>query len=375
MTKKIGIVTINDYNNYGNRLQNYAVQEVIKSLGFYVETIIKETSITSNDSSRPVVSKFKKMLKLSYQERYLLIKTKINMIINKKRRIQRIKSFKDFSSRNIKEIPFSISLKNIPHDLASGYDYFIVGSDQVWNPIFGSGTSIDFLTFVPKKKRIAYAPSFGISYVPDEHVNDYKLWLSEMEYLSVREEAGAIIIKELTDRDAKVLIDPTLMINKEKWLSIAKGDSEKPNERFLLTYFLGNIPKAILKKIKRIALENNLDIINLADIKDKKRYVVDPSGFIDYINSAEILFTNSFHGAVFSIILEKPFIVLDRDGINSRIDTLLSKFKMEDRRWINIINEKDVFNIDFSHVSSIIETERTQALDYLKNALGIKEAN
>ena len=78
------------------------------------------------------------------------------------------------------------------------------------------------MEFAPKEKRIAYAPSFGIPKIPAVYKEKYKKWIMEIPYLSVREESGAKIIKELTGKDVPVLIDPTLMLTKEKWLSIAK---------------------------------------------------------------------------------------------------------------------------------------------------------
>ena len=107
-------------------------------------------------------------------------------------------------------------------------------------------------------KRIAYAPSFGISKIPEEYIDRYKTWLSEMYKLSVREEAGAKIIKELTGRDAVVLVDPTLMLTKEKWLSISKRAKNKPEGKYLLNYFLGSVSKETKKKIKSIATKNKL---------------------------------------------------------------------------------------------------------------------
>lgn len=257
--------------------------------------------------------------------------------------------------------------------------YFVIGSDQVWNPYYRYGSPIDFLTFAPKYKRIAYAPSFGISSIPDEYIEDYKLWLSEMDSLSVREEVGAKIIKKLTGKDSIVLVDPTIMLSKEKWLSVSKSSVNKPQNKYLLTYFLGEVSQKKRKRIRKIASDNKLEIVNLAYIKDKDRYATDPGEFIDYINSATVFLTDSFHGAVFSILMEKPFIIFERDekipSMNSRIDTLLSTFNLKSRKWENILGNDDIFNVDYSHVTPILEFERNKALNYLKEALHIKHEN
>lgn len=380
--KKIGIITINDYTNYGNRLQNYASQEVFKSLGCEVETIVNLPIKKNEQYQRSVATLIKKACKMPPREFIKKVVTRVNNRLNRKSNKEsldlKIKAFKKFTKENIKETSFVISKDNIPENLANRYDYFVTGSDQVWNPIFRKGSSIDFLTFAPKYKRVAYAPSFGISEIPGEFVENYRKLISEMAHLSVREQAGAKIIKKLTGRDAIVLVDPTLMLTKEKWLSVAKQATQKPQKKYLLTYFLGDLSNSSRKKINEIAVKNDLEIVNIASMKDKFRYAADPGEFVDYINSADIIFTDSFHGAVFSILLERPFIIFDRKGnipsMNSRIDTLLSKFKLESRKWENINGSKDFFNIDFSHVPEILEYERNKALDYLRNALDIKDA-
>jgi len=146
-----------------------------------------------------------------------------------------------------------------------------------------------------------------------------------------------------------------------------------------LTYFLGGIPPKYKKQIKKIAKVNNLEVINLADIRDKETYRTGPSEFIDYINSCSVFCTDSFHGAVFSILFEKPFIVYERMGSTlsmfSRIETLLKKFKLESRKAENIKSNEDVFNIDFSHVPAILEAERKKSYDFLKEALNVKNGD
>lgn len=375
--KKVGIITICDYSNYGNRLQNFATQEVLKSLGCQVETIKNAPPLKSEGPEQ--TSKFNKIKGMSVKELFNIIiakiKYEINIIKNQKYLDKKIEAFKQFSIENINETNFVIKNNNIPSNLEVEYDFFVVGSDQVWNPIFRNGFSVDFLTFAPNNKRIAYAPSFGISSIPDKFVDNYKLWLSEMEYISVREQAGAEIIKKLTGRDAVVLVDPTLMLPKEKWLSISKPATTKSKGNYLLTYFLGDISKEKKKIIKTIASEKNLEIVNLASLEDKSRYSSDPAEFIDYIYSSSIFLTDSFHGCVFSILLEKPFIVFEREGkipsMNSRIDTLLTKFQLETRKWDNLKKSSNMFKVDYSHVPTILDFEREKAINYLKEALNI----
>lgn len=375
MRENICIITLNGYFNYGNRLQNFALQETLKTLGFKVETII----INEKDNKRDICTLVKKTGRLMEKSPKVIFKkinNKIWNIINKSGNI-RTEIFKKFTYDYIKETDYTISTKTIPKNLSDKYDYFITGSDQVWNFNYNNGSSIYFLKFAEKHKRIAYAPSFGVSTIKSELVKDYTKWISEMHKLSAREHDGAKIIKDLTGRDAPVHVDPTLLLTKEKWLSISKEASNKPKGKYLLTYFLGGIPKEYKKQIDKIVKENNLDVINLGDIREKETYKTGPSEFIDYVNGCSIFCTDSFHGAVFSILFEKPFIVYERMGTSlsmfSRINTLLEKFDLNSRKAEKIGKNQDVFQIDYSHVEDILEAERQKSFSYLKEALNIED--
>lgn len=377
--KKVGIITLVGYFNYGNRLQNYATQEVIKGLGYDVETIVYYRVLDRPKESlkQILIRNLVTLGNLLQEKNYKAIKKKLtNKLSNKLYKTimqERDKLFKLFTQSYINETDYCITDHHVPNNLCEYYDFFITGSDQVWNPSF-AGTPVYFLTFASIHKRIAYAASFGVSKLPENCVEDYRKWISEIPHLSVREQAGADIIKELTGRDAVVLVDPTLMLSKSRWLSISKPAVYKPSKPYLVTYFLGRMADDVKKKIKDIALKKNLEVVHLASFKDKKRYTADPAEFLDYINSAEIIFTDSYHGTIFSMLFEKPFVVCDRIStvaMHSRIDTILSKFKLESRRWQNMKDKKinDLFEIDFSHVPSILEAERKKAIDFLKVAL------
>lgn len=367
---KVAILTITNGENYGNRLQNYSVQKVIKSLDLEVETIpnITNQNYINNNS---IKQKIKRFLVYNYMNLKGLNSYKFNNML-------RYVKFKNFTNKYINQSEFYISDKSIPNDINKKYDFFICGSDQIWNPEFYFNSEIDFLTFAKKGKRIAYSPSFGISELPKDCKKNYKEWLSGMDYLSVREEAGARIIKELTGKEAQVLLDPTLMLSKNEWLMISNKPKIKKifKNKFILTYFLGDRNSDIDNRINDIAKENNLEIINLLDINDKYIYSVDPSEFIWLIDNCSLMCTDSFHGTVFSLIMKKPFIVFERIGketsMNSRLETLLNLFKMKNRISKNIKNT-EVFNINFDHVDNIINEERKKTLKYLKKALNINE--
>ena len=237
----------------------------------------------------------------------------------------------------------------------------------MWNPDFRFASPFDFLTFAPQKKRIALSPSFGVSKIPNQYTAQYTTWLNEMHALSVREEAGAKIIKELTGRDADVLVDPTMLLSKEEWLNIARPSAGKPSKTYLLTYLLGEVGVERKKWISNLSKKYDLEVINLLDTKNEPIYITDPSEFIDFIHSASIVCTDSFHGVIFSIIMETPFIVFDREErkqskMGSRIETLLKKMQFENRYYKMNQSIEAVLDINFAHTKDIILNEQDKLL-------------
>lgn len=364
--KKIGIITINDYSNYGNRLQNYATQLFLENIGYSAYTIRNEAN-TLKESEKRVLTKIRER---GVKNSMLLISNKLRRKGTKELLSKKISRFKEFSREYINETDFLLTEDNIPKDINEKFDFFVTGSDQVWNPHYRYGSSIDFLTFASQEKRIAFSPSFGVSNIPLEYQESYTKWLSEMKGLSVREEAGAKIIGKLTGRNSEVLVDPTLLITKKEWLKVSKSPDFKPVNNYILTYFLGNQGKIIKNQVNKFAKKNNLSVINLLDIKDKDAYIADPSEFIDLINSASLVLTDSFHGTIFSIIMKKPFIVFDRVennniSMSSRIDTLLKKFNLNNRYYKNIDSNDEVFITNYDHVEEILRSERQKTVNYL----------
>lgn len=371
--EKIGIVTLYGNDNYGNKLQNYALQEILASFDFYVETIVIQKCDKVKKS---------KLNRLRSQSLKSIFNSIMIRIVNRNQYISmrnRIDNFKHFSSQYLNEVnqyvPKDMSL-DVECEFSLNYNYFIVGSDQVWNPNFIDDENIYFLRFANESKRISYAASFGVSELPEKYLELYKNLLIGMKRISVREDAGATIIKDLTGLEASVNVDPTLLLPREKWSNIAVRAKNKPKSRYLLTYFLGGVSNNNVKEIQDLARINNLSIINLGDKLETVTYRTGPCEFIDYISDCSIFCTDSFHGVVFSILFEKPFIVYPREGsisMYSRIDTLLDKFQLNNRKAENIRFDKEIFNIDYTNTARILELERNKALCYLAEALNVRD--
>lgn len=283
--------------------------------------------------------------------------------------------FRAFSKTYLNETEKKYSINKDVSILNDYYDKFIVGSDQVWNPQMSRGSSVYFLQFAEKSKRISYSASFGVSELEKEVEQDYKKWVNFIPHISVREEDGAKLIKKMTGQDVPVLADPTMLLTKEEWLFISKRASNRPDESYLLTYFLGGPTDETRENLDKIASEKNMKIINLGDITEKETYETGPSEFLDYINNASAFFTDSFHGVVFSLIFETPFIVFERNSTGpsmySRIETLLKKFDMKNREAKGF--NEDIFSMDFSGTKEIFNQEYEKSINYLKNALRIED--
>lgn len=381
--KKIGIITLHGYHNYGNKLQNYALQETIKKLGLQVDTVV----ILKCDEDKQGCSYFdelKALLHITFKSDKLIILRRIKRIllqyyrkiwchINRFVLEKRTNNFKLFSKDYLNEKYFNLDNIEIER-INERYDFFITGSDQVWNPSYQAHASIYFLTFADEYKRISYAPSFGKSFIPSELKELYGKYIAGIAHLSVREEAGAKIIKDITGIEVDVLIDPTLLLTKEEWLAIAKEHPSKPKDAFMLSYFLGAMNREARVFIKQLAIKHRLKNVKLYGLKDKEAFISGPSEFIDYIKSASLVITDSFHGVVFSILFCKPFIVYERNpksaSMFSRIDTLLNIFELQHRKADNIA--EDVLVIDYKNVPALLDEERNKAFEYLKNALETK---
>lgn len=340
--KKIAIVTIVSAN-YGNRLQNYALQKVLESLNYSVETLKRDIS---NNSVTNVIKKF-------FQ---ILLRTKGSKF--------------DQFNKYIKFSKYSVLKDYYPVELNKIYDYFISGSDQVWNPYyeFVAG-KCDFLEFANDKQKISYAASFGVSDIPIEKKQEYAAYLDKYKEISVREIQGAKIVNELTGRKAQVVLDPTLLLTNVEWMNIEKKPRFMPKKRYVFIYALGEKNRYFQNKIDDLAGKYEIFDAQLIK-KNGKELAIGPSEFIYLLRNAEVVLTDSFHATVFSILFHKKFITFNRPGLNmnSRIESLAEMIKL-DNYFTNNGNLVCEQLIDFSNVDKILNVQRKKSIDFLKSAL------
>ncbi len=319
--KKIAIMTINS-QNYGNRLQNYALQQVIRSLGYQVETVRR--------TKKPV-----------FREK---------LTVRVKRRIKALRRSKTSCFAAFDRKYMSFSKYHASPDVAEpwledAYDAFVVGSDQVWNPHYRHVVGdCDLLTFVRDQNKIAYAASVGVDEIPKDQRERYASAWSAFDALSVREQAGAALVKEISGRDAAVTLDPTLLIGAEQWKTIERQPAILPKKEYVLLYSLGGTSELMNAWLNACREEGKLEIVDVMKKgRDGKAPQVGPSEFLYLIRHAQHVVTNSFHALVFASIFHRPVKVFPRAGIDmsSRIATFAQTVGLEQN-----FSEDGVFSVD-----------------------------
>lgn len=361
--KKIGIITIVDPNpNYGNKLQNYAVIKVMSKLGVSPNTIVtKEQPRFLGIIKRYCISFLRKIKNGNSSE---FLKQKRNL------------AFRRFDKRYLK---LNNCLLNGNIDI-DDYDCFVAGSDQIWNTTWYYGNLHKFylLSFAKDEQKISFSASFGIEELPEKWKPWFKEELAKFRAISVRENEGAKIVKELTGKDAQVLIDPTLMLDSEEWMQIAKKpkvDCEKP---YILTYFLDKKSDLAEEYLEQIVQKTGYRVYSLLDITSPRLMYAGPKGFIYLFSKASIVLTDSFHACVFSFLFQKPFLVFDREtkdpSMNSRLNTFLKKFHLL-RKYANLNIDNDIFEHDYIEGVGQLNREREKVIGFLKKAMKLEKAD
>lgn len=381
---KIGVITIVKVNNYGAELQAFALQEKLNTLGYDSE-IIDYLFYKNRGHKKEKISKSFTSLGLSRRLKEFLypIKVFLNTYSYRKDKKIRESKFDEFHQKNT-----NFSLKTYCkyselYNEQPNYDVYIVGSDQVWNPYSNTSLNPYFLTFAPKDKlKISYASSFGVSSIPQEVTSQYKLLLNNIDFLSVREKQGCNIIKEITGRDSKHVLDPTLLLNAKEWDKCSENLDGLPNKYILLyvlkeSNYITEVARALAKqydyKIVRICREavaedKDGSIINIID--------AGPGEFLYLFSNAAFVLTNSFHGTAFSVNYQKPFfsVVSSKKNNNSRLESLLNLLKLEERLIVEStsIDSLPSIQLNYSEASEILEKEREKSVSFLQDSINHK---
>lgn len=355
------IVTLFDDYNIGNRLQNYALQQVLLNQG--AEVTILDNGYTS-------VPRIKGVIKIH-------IKGFLGILGNKKYKkhyqkyisIKKIRkaSYK-FDENNLKNV-VKVSNKGVFEKDWSEYDIAFAGSDQVWHKWRNDKYELPFyyLEFLPEKKRAAYAASFGFEEFPVKDKKQHEVGIKGMRYISCRETRGCELVSSVIGRDVEHVLDPTLLLDVSEWRKIESQASNRvdKNKRYAVVFFLGERTEEYKKFIKTTVSKRNMELV-IDPLSDGcigfKEF--GPCEFLRLIDNADYVFTDSFHCTVFSVWFDKPFTAFRRkqtgmEKMFGRIEDLLASKGMLDH----------IYGGTSVKATNDFEELKSRSLKYIDNVL------
>ena len=354
---KIGILTILNVNNYGAELQCCALYRKLRKMGYDAEVVNFLFGINPGHDFKGERLTVPISFKQSVKVKLLPIVQNLFCLLTK---------------------AVYPSVRSL-YDANFDYDVICIGSDQVWN--YEKGYSLEpFLACFDKKgtKKVSYASSIGLSVISKEAEEVFKKWLSIFSWLSVREQQASKLLGNLLHRDVDVVLDPTLLLDSQEWLEVAKFDM-CPKEKYLLVYIVTIKPcNYVLELARHIAKQRNLKIIRIcrdaypehsgSDVQEI--LTAGPSDFVGLFARAEYVVTNSFHGTVFSVNFSKPFysVIKSQHATNSRLTSILQKLGLENRIVPVGSPLPQISDIDYIQPAEKLSNERQHSLKYIRKA-------
>lgn len=374
---RIGILTLPLHTNYGGILQAYALQTVLERMGHKVDVIGTPVIVKHLPLWRKILSVSKRLC-----QRYLLGRKDI-LIDREKEEYKRAIATRKYTTQFVDKYIHTRKVYRLQEIQQNDYDAIIVGSDQIWRTDYNQqwkqqNADDVYLGFTKDwcLKRIAYAASFGKDKVElkGKELKLCKEAISKFNAISVREENGVNLCREIFGVKATVMPDPTLLLSYDdyKKLILDISNTSKPN--FLLSYILDdNVEKSSLRD--KIANEKGLmiKITNKSDYIDNNgAYPPQPpvEAWLKAFAECKYVITDSFHACVFSIIFHKQFTVIaNKERGVSRFQTLLKMFGLTDRMVYSPSEYRVLQDIDFAKVDDIIKNKQEGALLFLRENL------
>lgn len=389
MTNKIGLAVVTYKDNFGSALQTFATQYKVSQMGYPVECITTDgvQGIIDSKKKRYYIGRVFNKEEFSYLWSFFtshFIRKKVKNATYTNNMAIRHEQYVRFNETYLK---FSPSVNNIAElsKLAESYNAIIVGSDQLWRPSNIAGEYFT-LEFAPNSvKKIAYSTSFGVAKLHKSIQKHAKKFLKDFDWISVRENSGKTIVKDMIGRDIPVVCDPTMLLSIDEWnqyvpqKAIIDGD-------YIVCYIMGDSSQQ-REFVKRLREKTGYKVVGLLhgstynagddEWVDEAPYNVGPFEFINLIKHARYVCTDSFHCSVFSILNNTPFFVFRRDSdnaetsANDRIYTLLSWSGLDNRL---LLGNEDIevclkLGIDYQEVNERVASRREESLEYLVNAL------
>ena len=385
----LGVCLKYTQNNYGSKLQALATVKMFEQLGLEYE-IIRYNKKTLGFYAKSLPRFFNVVF---LHDRYEQFQQKLAMKkypeVGKQIEIRNA-AFDSFDLHFENHLsPVYKSYSHLKKSCEENYNQVITCSDQLWSPS-ALGSGFYNLMFVSENTpKVSWASSFGVSKIPWYQLGRTKAYLNRIENISMRENKGAEIVKELTGKDVPVLMDPVFAFNKKEWEDFVPV--EKPEwENYIFCYFLG--PNGEHRKAaKELARKTGKKIVTLRHLDryvpedesfgDVVLYDVTPNRFLNILRNADCVCTDSFHGTAFSILNEKQFMVFNRysntsaNSKNSRIDSVCQLLGLNDCRFTTIeeLEEKMNTPIDYEAVAKEVEQYQNKTKAYLKETLLTKK--
>lgn len=365
MKLKIALITIHWANSYGGMLQALASQKILSDYG--------EVSIIDYKTTH--LKKTMQLIRWGYTPRdFLRMGKDLFRLLPRYRLLHKFKSFIE------KHLHLTQQYNN-HHDLDKAealYDVFVCGSDQIWNPnIIDGFDSAYFLAFIHNKKKLSYASSCG-SYQFSKHEETVLIdYLSSFSNISVREKNTAQYLRNLIEgQKTTTVLDPTLMLDKSKWLELLEIKVKKNNKPYVFVYTLKK-DEFVRNIVEKVSNHFNLEVIVidqdpfLGFPSDKHIQDADPKEYLEWIAGASFVITNSFHGTAFSVNFEVPFISIKPESGVNRIQDFLESVGLQERLILEKDNLDDIISssVDFQSSNIKLEQLRASTRSYLNNAL------
>lgn len=368
--KKIGLATFFYDDNFGTCLQAYALQNIIEKMNYEVSLIRYHRDVMPVGGNN---GKLKKIFQMSPRKT-------LWWLWNRKSIIAKKRKFTEFRDCYLKLSDGEDYYRNSDfHGLAEKYDALVCGSDMLWSNEFKEDWPFYYLSFADSHKTVSYAPSFGKNYLTHEEIISCATLIRNIGNLSCREEAGVKMIKDNFNLDATHVIDPTLLIDSKQWDTVINNQESLVDGKYTLVYlFNGTIKhgrKNVIEQAERM-VDSKLVILSGAEGKFKKYEYPEASGpleFVQLYRNSSFVITDTFHGMLFAIIFNKPFVVLDKSpfGISAdRLTSTLETLGISNRYVKNdIILDDSFIRMDYSDVNERLSILRKRSLEYLSNSL------
>lgn len=386
--KTVGIITLQNSNNYGAMYQVYALSKYIENLGY--EVFILDYEMTRDNSSllEHIKSPVAFLQKLYYKKALLLKKfhTSEGENFTNDRSPHFVDIFQKFRTEYLTITDKEYDYNKLTKESPPAYAY-ICGSDQVWAADFFFTSPAFLLGFVPKSiKKIAYAPSFGKNKIEQYLEKTFTKHIKQFDSISVREKSGVNIVKDLTNRDATHVLDPTLLLDKSGYSEIIDY-SLVPKEPYIFVYKLHQekeLSDWMTESIDTISKKEGINILAVSTNcqwsfpADWKEMYPTPGQLLGLIERSQLTLTNSFHGTVFSIILQTKFLSFARDRFenkqNVRMTELLESLSLEDFYCAHFLGFEEILNkivLDYNYksVNETLDELKMISSNFLKGAL------